>query len=61
MTAPVEPDRPMLDARQLMIAEGMDRLRQDRGLIDMMLGDPSKGGSAFETQLLAAFGPERET
>ena len=60
MTAPVEPDRPMLDARQLMIAEGMDRLRQDRGLIDMMLGDPSKGGSAFETQLLAAFGPERE-
>lgn len=60
VTAPTEPIRPDLDARALMIAEGMDRMRQDRALLNMLLGDPANGASAFETQLLAAFGPDRE-
>lgn len=56
----LDPARPDLDARALMIAEGLDRMRQDRALLNMLFGDPASGASAFETQLLAAFGPDRE-
>jgi hypothetical protein len=54
------PSAPDLSERDMMIAAGMDRLRQDRALLNMMLGEPGQGGSAFETQLLAAFGPGDE-
>lgn len=54
------PDRPQLSDRDLMIADAMDRLRQDRQILNMMMGDPATGGSAFETQLLAAFAPPEE-
>lgn len=60
ITGPGAPSAPGLSARELMIAEGMDRLRQNRALLNMMLGEPGQGGSAFETQLLAAFGPGDE-
>lgn len=62
ITGPGAPEAsaPELSARELMIAEGMDRLRQDRALLDMLLGEPGSGGAAFETQLLAAFGPAEE-
>src|SRR5690606_28559158 len=57
--APAEaPFADPLSARERMIAAGMDRLRQDQSVLDLLLGDPSKGGSAFETQMLAAFGPQ---
>lgn len=54
------PDRPQLSERDLLIADAMDRLRQDRQILNMMMGDPATGGSAFETQLLAAFAPPEE-
>lgn len=56
ITTPQPNDRPVLGDRELMMAAALDRLRQDRGVLDMMLGT-SAGGAAFETQLLAAFGP----
>ena len=58
VTGPGTPavERPQLSERDLMIADAMDRLRQDRQILNMMMGDPASG-SAFETQLLAAFGP----
>lgn len=60
ITGPGAPDRPQLGERDLMIADAMDRLRQDRQILNMLMGDPAAGGSAFETQLLAAFGPPEE-
>jgi len=57
ITAPSAPQAPDLSAREMMIAEGMDRVRQNRAILNMMMGEPGQGGSAFETQLLAAFGP----
>jgi hypothetical protein len=59
ITGPGTPDRPQLSERDLMIADAMDRLRQDRQILNMMMGDPASG-SAFETQLLAAFAPPEE-
>lgn len=59
ITGPGTPDRPQLSQRDLMIADAMDRLRQDWQILNMMMGDPASG-SAFETQLLAAFGPGEE-
>lgn len=59
ITGPGTPDRPQLSDRDLMIADAMDRLRQDRQILNMMMGDPASG-SAFETQLLAAFAPPEE-
>ena len=63
LTTPTEtgPVAPSLDARQLMIAEAMDRLQQDRQILSMLFGDPSQGGSGFSAQLLAAYAPPEET
>lgn len=60
ITGPGTPDRPALSERDLMIAEAMDRLRQDRQMLNLLMGDPASGSSAFEAQLLAAFGPGDE-
>lgn len=60
ITGPGAPEQPALSERDLMIAEAMDRLRQDRQMLNLLMGDAASGSSAFETQLLAAFGPGDE-
>lgn len=60
ITGPGTPDQPALSERDLMIADAMDRLRQDRQMLNLLMGDAASGSSAFETQLLAAFGPGDE-
>lgn len=59
-TGPAEPAAPALEGRDLLLAEGMDRLRRDQTLLRVFLGEPGGAGAAFSTQLLAAFGPDRE-
>lgn len=60
-SAPETPARPDLSARDLMIADAMDRLQQDRQVLSMLFGDAGMGGGAgFTAQLLAAYGPDDE-
>jgi hypothetical protein len=44
-----------------LYASRLQDLASDRSLLALALGDDATTGSAFATQMLAAFGPERET
>lgn len=46
--------------RSMALAQRLDRLRSDRGLLDQMNGKEGLGQSLFEAQLLGAFGPGDE-
>ncbi len=63
--APAAPELapPLPPPSDFVLAQRMERLKRDRAVLEMVLGDaePSTVGSLFSAQLLGAFGVEEET
>ena len=54
-----QPDTPPLSEQDRMMAARLDRLKQDQGLLALLLGQDGAGGTAEPGRWLGAFAPEK--